>query len=179
MKLIGVTGLLGSGKTTLCKKIIENYPEIKYVNVDDIRAELSENTFFLREISELSNRIIIDRKSLNEAIYSDPFCMSFYKSVLYQKLFNDLKSFNNNDIILVEWALIIQDKLFDKFDKLIIINKDINTILENFSYSDLPKDEIIRRIKIQEEQFKDFNNLNISYIIYKNFEDTIKFIKEE
>lgn len=179
MKLIGVTGLLGSGKTTLCKKIIENYPEIKYVNVDDIRAELSENVFFLREISELSNKIINDRKSLNEAIYSDSFCMSFYKSVLYQKLFSDIKSFNNNDIILVEWALIIQDKLSDKFDKLIIIDKDINTILKNFYYSDLPKEEIVKRLYMQNKQFKNFDKLKVDYIIYKNFIDTINFIKEE
>lgn len=177
MKIIGITGLMGSGKTTLCKEIIKEMPNIKYIDVDNLRTELIENEFFLREISELSGRNINNRKQLNDLIYNDSMSMSFYKSILYQKLFNKIKSFNKDDIILVEWALIIQDNLFDKFDNLIIINKDIDYILNNVYFSDLSQEEVIKRLEIQKPQFKNIDKITIDYKIHKNLEDSINYIR--
>lgn len=178
MKLIGVTGLMGSGKTTLCKKIIKKFPQIKYINVDDVRNELIENEYFLREMSDILGKNIKNRQQLNELIYNNPMSMALYKTILYQKLFQTIKTFDDTDVILVEWALIIQDNLLCNFDKLIIINKDINDILNNVSFPDLPKEEVTKRLNLQKSQFEDFNNIGIDYKIYKDFEDTINFIGE-
>lgn len=39
-KLIGITGGMSSGKTTLCKKLIELNPDYIYIDVDDFRRSL-------------------------------------------------------------------------------------------------------------------------------------------
>ena len=44
--------------------------------------------------------------------------MEKYKGVLYKYLFNYLDCFDNKTII-VDWALILNDDLRDKFDKII------------------------------------------------------------
>ena len=42
-KLIGITGGMSSGKTTLCKKLIELNPDYIYIDVDDFRRSLYKN----------------------------------------------------------------------------------------------------------------------------------------
>ena len=49
-KLIGITGGMSSGKTTLCKKLIELNPDYIYIDVDDFRRSLYKNNEYIQEL---------------------------------------------------------------------------------------------------------------------------------
>ena len=47
-KLIGITGGMSSGKTTLCKKLIELNPDYIYIDVDDFRSSVYKNKEYIQ-----------------------------------------------------------------------------------------------------------------------------------
>lgn len=74
-KLIGITGGMSSGKTTLCKKLIELNPDYIYIDVDGFRRSLYNNNEYIQElkskITELKQYKEIDSLILNKYIYYD------------------------------------------------------------------------------------------------------------
>lgn len=152
-KVIGITGGMSAGKSTLAKKIIADNKNYIYVDVDVFRRGLYENKKYVEElkviISELCNEEIIDSSILNKYIYSDNKKMNAYKSVLYKYLFEYIDGFSNETIV-VEWALIINDSLMDKFSKIIYVDASIEERLRRLENSDLTKEEILTRFKLQE-----------------------------
>ncbi len=151
-KLIGITGGMSSGKTTLCKKLIELNPSYIYVDVDDFRRNLYKNKEYIKE---LKNKIIdlkkyeeINSIILNKYIYNNEKNMNNYKEILYNYLFKYLDEFNNKTII-IDWALIVNDNLIDKFNKIIYLDISKKTRLSRLSDSDLSKEEILRRFELQ------------------------------
>ena len=152
-RLIGITGGMSSGKTTISKALIIRNPDFIYIDVDDFRRSLFNNKDYINElkkvIPELNNYDEINSNILNKYIYSNEEYMKRYKEVLYKYLFDYINRFDNKTI-LVDWALIINDNLEDYFEKIIYINTSDETRLSRMSTSDLPKEEILRRFKLQE-----------------------------
>lgn len=77
MRIIGITGSSGAGKSTICE-ILEKKYQAKIINADHIAKKLSKSgTAYLREIVEKFGIDILDengalkRKKLAEIIYSD------------------------------------------------------------------------------------------------------------
>ncbi len=67
---------------------------------------------------------------------------------MYKYLFNYLDCFDNKTII-VDWALILNDNLQDKFDKIIYVTATDQTRLERLNESDLSKEDILKRFELQ------------------------------
>lgn len=151
-KLIGITGGMSAGKTTLSKEIIKENKDFIYIDVDTYRRDLYQNENYISElkksIPELRKYNKINSIILNKYIYTNKNYMNEYKQILYKYLFKHLSTFKNKTI-LIDWALIINDNLLDKFDKIIFLNTDINTRLKRLSNSDLSKEEILKRFKLQ------------------------------
>lgn len=77
MKILGITGSSGAGKSTVCN-ILEKKYQVKVINADQIAKKLSKpGTSYLKEISDKFGIDILDeqgelkRKKLAEIIYSD------------------------------------------------------------------------------------------------------------
>ena len=138
IKLIGITGGMSSGKTTLCKKLIELNPDYIYVDVDDFRRNLYKNNEYIKELKskiiELKKYKEINSPILNKYIYYDEENMNKYKEILYNYLFKYLNKFNDKTI-LVDWALIVNDKLLDKFNKIVYLYFNIIQKIFNLNYS--------------------------------------------
>ncbi len=151
-KLIGITGGMSSGKTTLCNKLLELNPNYIYIDVDDFRRSLYKNNEYIEElkskIKELKQYEEIDSLILNKYIYYDEENMKSYKDTLYSYLFKYLNGFNNKTI-LVDWALIVNDNLIDKFNKIVYLDIDEDIRLSRLNDSDLTKEEILRRFELQ------------------------------
>lgn len=164
-RLIGITGGMASGKTTLAYKILLANPDYVYFDVDVFRRNLFFNQSYIKElkkaIPELTSYSEIDSTILNKYIYRNPYYMKAYKDILYRYLFDYLNSFNNKTI-LVDWALILNDNLQDKFDKIIYLDVSEETRLARLKNSDLPIEEILKRFKLQRlENLDNYNNLLI------------------
>lgn len=160
-KVIGITGSIGSGKSYAIenfKKICENR-NIKaiFIDVDDVR----------RNILAEEN---IDRIKLNEKIYNDNKEMEEYKKFINPKIKNYLlKQIEQNDgFIFIEWALLIEDELYNIVDSIIMICCDKEIQIKRLENGDLGKAEIIKRMNLQltnEQKIEKIKQLNKEYYI--------------
>lgn len=167
-KFIGITGGMSSGKTTLCKKLLELNPDYIYIDVDVFRRSLYKNNEYIEElkskITELKQYKEIDSPILNKYIYYDEENMNKYKETLYKYLFKYLNEFNDKTII-VDWALIINDNLVDNFNKIIYLDIDECIRLSRLNGSDLTKEEILRRFELQKiDNIKKYQNSNFMVV---------------
>ena len=113
-KVIGTTGSIGSGKSyalDIFKKICkEKRINAIFLDVDDIR----------RNILSKEN---IARNQLNQKIYNDKNAMQEYKQFINPKIKKYLNEqiSKNDGVIFIEWALLIEDNLYDIVDSIIMI----------------------------------------------------------
>lgn len=151
--LIGITGPMSSGKSTIALKIKKANPEYVYIDVDTFRRNLFKNESYIydlkKEIPILKKYKAIDSSILNQYIYNDEETMKKYKDVLYTYLFHYLEEFKDKKV-LVEWALLLNDHLEDKFDKIIYVDAKEDVRLARLKDSDLLETDIKKRFKLQE-----------------------------
>lgn len=163
-RLIGITGRIGAGKTTLAKKIATLKKEYIYINVDEFRYELYlKKTFKIdleKVIEPLKDYSNLNSEIINQYIYSNNEYMNHFKSILYKYLFDYIDTFKDR-VIIVDWALIINDNLMSKFDKVFYLDVPLDIRLKRFNKNDLPKAEIIRRDKIQRCNIEGLNIIKI------------------
>ena len=177
-KLIGITGGMSTGKTTISKEILKYNPEFIYIDVDIFRRNLYKNELYTSElksvIPELKEYKEINSIVLNKYIYTNLDYMKKYKELLYKYLFDYLNRFDNRTI-LIDWALILNDSLQDKFDKIIYVNASEEKRLERLKESDLSKEDILKRFKFQRiDNIEDYYNDNFLIVNTNNDYDINK-----
>ncbi len=160
-KVIGITGSMGSGKSYAIecfKKICySKNTKATFIDVDDVRRNI-----LIKES--------IDRNKLNEKIYNDCNEMEKYKSFINPKIKNNLveQIKKNEGFIFIEWAMLIEDELYDIVDSIIMIycNKELQ--IKRLKKGDLKKEDIIKRINLQltnEQKIEKIKQLNKEYYI--------------
>ena len=168
-KVIGITGSIGSGKSyavqifkTICK---QNGINASFFDVDDIRRNILKNEN-------------VDRAELNKKIYNNQYEMKKYKDFINPKIKEYLiqKINNTEGVIFIEWALLIEDCLYDLVDNIIMIYCEEEIQIDRLKNGDLGKEEII---KINEEDpdekmFLDF----INRIETKNYDSCVSYVGE-
>ncbi len=154
MKTIGLTGSIGSGKTTV-SKIIENigYPVF---NSDIIAKEqLSKTEIINAIVRKFGNNILlqnglIDKKKLSTIVFDNTQLLTYLNSIIHPLVLNEFNQWKMNlnaPIVFMESAIIFEQNLENQFDKIISvwapIDLCINRCLERDSLS---KEEINARI---------------------------------
>lgn len=164
-RLVGITGGMSSGKTTLCKELLK-LNDYTYVDVDLYRRSLYKDESYVRElkkiIKELKEYKEIDSIILNKYIYTNEVYMKKYKDLLYKYLFKYLDSLEGT--ILVDWALILNDNLQDRFNKIIYLDIDEDTRLSRLVDSDLSREEILKRFELQRIDLNKYKSNNLLII---------------
>ena len=160
MKLIGITGKSGSGKTTFAEELSKKL-KCKCIDIDkighealyqpDILEPLCEN--FGREI--LDNNKKVDRKKVGAIVFNDIKKMDILTDLTWnymKKLLNNILS-RNDDFIILDWMLLPKTEYWDKCDLKILVKAD-----------DIKRKEVvIRRDKISEEYFETRDSAGIDY----------------
>ena len=164
-RLIGITGGMSSGKTTLAKELLK-LNDYTYVDVDLYRRSLYKDESYVKElkkiIKELNDYKEIDSIILNKYIYTNEVYMKKYKDLLYKYLFKYLDSLEGT--ILVDWALILNDNLQDRFNKIIYLDIDEDTRLSRLVDSDLSREEILKRFELQRIDLNKYKSNNLLII---------------
>ncbi|MEW8960898.1 dephospho-CoA kinase [Paraclostridium dentum] len=163
MLVIGLTGNIGCGKSSLSKILEENYFDI--IDADLISREIMNNSDLLKEVFDTfgdnikRNDGTLDRKKLGEIVFNDDKKLIELNSLTHPaikkeiiKKINNIKS-NNKDIAIVDAALLIEGNFLDLVDKLVVITCNENIQLERIINRDnITKNEAMSRINSQMSQ---------------------------
>ena len=132
MLTIGLTGGIGSGKSTVAKLFAEL--DIPHCDADDIARELTQaNSEVLAEISEkFGNSILtesqeLDRKRLRRIIFSDPEKRALLESILHPRIAERIHTWiaqQNAPYILVSIPLLAESRNDYKLDRVLVIEVD-------------------------------------------------------
>ena len=149
---VGITGTIGSGKTTVTNYISQLYPTI---SADDIVNDLYKSRDFIILINKKILNIdsdILDKNRLAQEIFSNQDSLKKINEIIHPKVKEKIIDWlaSQGGLCFVEVPLLYEAKFEDLFDKVIVViseKKDIvNRLIKNRGYSE---SEALARISSQ------------------------------
>lgn len=164
MKIIGITGKSGTGKTKIASLLSQKL-NCKHVDIDKIGHLASSNPEILAELCQkFGNEILdennnLDRKKLGNIVFSqenDMRCLSDLTINFIYKNIDEIISLENNQFIILEWILLPNSKYWENCDcKVLITSNDI-----------IRKQKVLKRDNISEEYFNKRDSASLNYSPY-------------
>lgn len=158
MIILGITGAIGSGKSTVSHLLRKRgYPVI---DLDDIAKEVLKQ----KEVEEallraFGNEIMedggISRKRLAERVFSDREGLELLESITHprivERLLERLKELEvvGEDVVFVEAPLLFETKSEGLFNKIIVVYAREEEILKRMEKRGFSQDETLRRLSAQ------------------------------
>ena len=165
--ILGLTGLIGSGKTAIAKFFSER--GFIVIDADKAGHEILENDEFVKieAINEFGEDILdelgnIDRQKLGDIVFSNASMLEKLNNLVHPLIINGIKSSiknykrNNKNNILVEAPLLIETDAKNLVEKIIVIKTSKENIMKRLS-GRYPKEKIEDIMKSQmpiEEKLK-------------------------
>jgi dephospho-CoA kinase len=176
MKKVGITGGIGSGKSTVCGifqllgvPVFHADVEAKYLQNNDLTIIGKLTGLFGVDIY-LSGGVL-DRKKLAGLIFNDPVLLAKVNQIIHpavrQSFINWTMEFANEPDVLYEAAILLENGYASDFDKKILIVADENTRIERVIKRDSMSEALVReRIK---NQMTDVRKISmVEYIVENN-----------
>ena len=157
MKIVGLTGGIGSGKSTVLKQFedlgINTYSADKaakkLINSDEDLIESIKGLFG----DNIYNNNILDTIKLSKIVFQDSHKLESLNSIIHPAVDKDFKSFiktNHGDYIVKEVAIIFETNTEDNYDKIILVRAPIEDRIKRVVLRDnITKDDVIRRVNNQ------------------------------
>lgn len=158
---IGITGVIGSGKTTIAN-ILKGL-KIPVIDADEISRNLTKKgtTVFKKIIETFGNEILnadgeLDRKKLAEIVFSNPKKRKLLENIIHpavkaerNKIINELERKNIN-IVALDIPLLFEAEMDKEVDFIITAYADENTLFERVRKRDgMTFEEFSKRLKNQ------------------------------
>ncbi len=185
MKIIGITGSSGSGKTT-ASQVLEKQAGISVIDCDKIAKNISVpgNKYLEAIKTNLGEEFFfkdgnLNRKFLAEAIYNnkeklDKLNSLTFKYVVEEVLENiqELGKSNKAEIIVIDAPLLFESKLNEKCDYIISLIADRNLKIERICKRDnISKEMAEKRLNIQKDN--SYYIEKSDFVIYNNDENEL------
>ncbi len=153
---VGITGGIGSGKSTICKLLsIFGYP----IYIADNEAKKLTNTpEILHKIKEIFGEEVfcgntLNRRALGEIVFSDNKKLQLLNSIIHPAVNIDFEQWTkkqNASVVFIESAILFQTELAEKVDKTILVVSEKSTKIERICKRDnLSTNEIKKRFSNQ------------------------------
>ena len=163
--IIGLTGGIASGKSTVSKYLVEK--GFKVYDADRIAKDISEKKSVQEEIIlTFGDKILdengnIDRKKLKEIVFGDKEKLKRLNAIIHPKVidfYKELKEKNTDEIIIFDVPLLFESGI-DKFcDKILVVISDyeiqLNRIVERDKIDRELASKIIKSQLSNEERIK-------------------------
>lgn len=160
---LGITGVFGSGKTTVAK-LFKKYG-YKHINADQIGHQLlNKQKIKNKIIKEFTKKILtknkIDRKKLKNIVFYNKNKLKKLNKIIHPEIIKEIKLIikSKNKKLVVDGALLIEAKCTKLFKKLIVIKiskkEQIKRILKKGKYTKQEIDNIISSQLSQKEKLK-------------------------
>ena len=166
MKIVGLTGGIGSGKSTVLNEF--KYLGIKTYSADNAAKNLiNSDRALIDSIKKVFGNNIykknkLDTKQLSKIVFQDSDKLEVLNSIIHPAVLNDFDSFvraNDEIYIVKEVAIIFETKSEKTYDKIILVRAPLEERIQRVLLrDDTTIDEVTKRIK---------NQINDSSIINK------------
>lgn len=158
MVVIGVTGGIGSGKSTVCAMFERKAVPIFYA--DESARLISDTTGFQSIVKEFGNDIlasptVLDRKKLAEIVFHNPERLDRLNAIIHPLVFEGFQRWKaglppSTKFALVEAALMFESGMFEKMDYVLAVIADEERRIERTVLRDRSNDEAVKsRMKNQ------------------------------
>lgn len=160
MKIVGVTGSSGAGKTEACK-ILEKKYDAEIIDADEVAKKLSKKgTLYLNSIVDSFGQDIVykngalNRKKLASMIYEDDKKREQLNECTFDYIVQEIKNRINNidhkEVILIDAPLLFESGLDSICDMVIVILANREEQIERICRRDkITKEEAQKRLNAQ------------------------------
>ena len=146
MIIIGITGSIGSGKTTVAKLFSKHW--YNRIDADEIGHEIikKNSIAYKKIIKEFGNEILnknkdIDRIKLGDIVFNDNKKLKQLNSITHPIIINEIKNqikriknkCSDKTKIVIDAPLLLETKTRDLIDKIIIINCNKENIIKRLN----------------------------------------------
>ena len=188
MLKVGLTGSIGTGKSTVLK--LFNQLGAYTVDVDKIVHQLYKREDIQEKVKKEFGDVFnedgsLNRKEVAKIIFNNPEKRKVLEDIIHPEVRKEVKRFiqniekkDKNAIVIVEVPLLIETGQYKEYDKVIVVYSPKNLQLKRLLNKGYSREEALKRINSQmniEEKLKfaDFIIKNIS-----SLEDLKKQVKE-
>jgi dephospho-CoA kinase len=190
ISILGITGQICSGKSTICDYLKKNYGAI-IINIDHINSEVLTQPNVLKEIrknfgDEVFENGELNKKKVREIIFKDKNKKKILEKITHNKVFLNLfkkifqyRFVNNNKFIFIENAILLRFFIFKILCKGIIgiCVKDNKILIDRIMKRDGINEENAKNILKNQMSSKELEE-KCDYIIYNdNMNETEKQIQ--
>lgn len=176
MKIIGVTGSSGSGKSTVTQ-ILEKELKAKTINADEVVKQMqTQGSKYLEKIVELFGKQIIqengslNRKKLAQIIFQDKAQKEELDKLTYTYVVEEIKKQVNNtqgDYVIIDAPLLIESKLNEICDVVIAVISNKEEQMKRICNRD-NIEENDAKLRIEAQKDNEFYKKNADYVVENN-----------
>ena len=185
MKKIGLTGIIGSGKSTAAR-YFKGLGVPVFIADDCAKELMASDNNFKKQITDILGDLAyingkLNKEFISEKIFYDSMLLNHINNIVHPRVheyFNIWISKQNSKYIVYEAALIFENNSQHIFDKIICIKTPINLILDRINNRENYSEDKVKRIlnnQLSQElkcSKSDFCIENISK--HKLFKDLLK-----
>lgn len=185
MKIVGITGLIASGKSTLSSYL--KYQGYKIVDADAISRDITkkDRIGYAKVIEEFGRDILssngeIDRAKLSNIVFNDKNALKKLNDTLHPLIFQEidrqLDLYKDEKILFLDAPLLFEAKLDKKCDEIILVVCDEEVQIsriqkrDNKDYDSAKKiidSQIAKEFKIEKSDYIIDNNCEIERFYFK------------
>lgn len=160
MRKIGITGNIGSGKTTVCK--IFALLGVPVFNADmSARGFLGHKEIISQLVSMFGKEILdergqVNRKNVASIVFNDPPLLDRLNKLIHPLVHNDFKLWLDRQLsayILYETAILFDSQMHRQMDKVIVVTAPLNLRIARVCQRDnVGAEDVLRRMGFQTPQ---------------------------
>ena len=173
MKLIGITGKTGTGKSTIAT-ILAQKLNGQYVDIDKIGHQATSDPSITKKLCDIFGNALldvngmIDRKKLGNIVFSDTDKMQILTDITWEYMEHKLDDIllQKQQYFIFDWALLPKVKFWDMCDIKILVTSD----------DTVRKERILERDHISLEYFNkresatlDYSKLSFDFIFNNDY----------
>ena len=160
MKLIGITGKTGTGKSTIATTLAQKL-DGQYVDIDKIGHQATSDPIIAKKLCNVfGNELLnengnIDRKKLGNIVFSDTDKMQILTDITWEYMEQELDRIllQKQQCFVFDWVLLPKVKFWDMCDiKILVTSDDI-----------IRKKRILERDHISEEYLEKRESATLNY----------------
>ncbi|HDP69958.1 MAG TPA: dephospho-CoA kinase [Actinobacteria bacterium] len=188
MLIFGVTGNIGSGKSTISKMLSDLGAFTIDADVIALTVVIPNSQTFAQVVNEFGLSILqddgtLDRKSLASIVFTDPRKLAILNEIVHPAIMGSIKlmvekyrkTLSDEAVVVIDAPLIVETEFLSLVDSLLVVAADENVRLKRLLKKGYSREDALARMKSQTPS--DVLVTHADYIINNN--GTLEELKEK